>query len=106
MMQMTVNIPKALAALSLAEREELIREGLYEAVQMRIRQIKVEIAESKEHVGHFEEKHGVSLEQFEKQLGHSETHQAHEDYNDWFFWSEVLNKNRQLLEELQENQDH
>ncbi len=103
MTQMTVNIPKVLAALSPGEREGLIREGLFEAVQTRIRQIKAEIAESEKYVRAFEEKHGVSLEQFEKQLGNSETYQAHEDYNDWFFWSEVLIKNRRLLSELQEN---
>ena len=106
MMQMTVNVPKALAALSPAEREELIREGLYEAVQTRIRQVKAEIAESEEHVRRFEEKYGVSLEQFEKNLGDSETYQAHDDYNDWFYWCEVLDRNRQLLNELQEAQDY
>jgi hypothetical protein len=105
MMQMTVNIPKALAALSPAEREGLIREGLYEAVQTRIRQIKAEITESEEQVRHFEEKYGVSLEQFEKNLGNSDTYQAHEDYNDWFYWHKVLDGNRQLLDELQETQD-
>lgn len=105
MMQMMVNVPKALAALSPAEREKLIREGLYEAVQTRIRQIKAEIAESEEQVHRFEEKYGVSLKQFEKNLGDSETYQAHEDYNDWFYWHKVLDRNRQLLDELQEAQD-
>lgn len=106
MTQMTVNIPKVLAALSPKEREGLIREGIYEAVQTRIRQIKADIAESEKQVSSFEEKYGVSLEQFEKRLGDSDSVQAHEDYNDWFFWSEVLNKNRRLLNDLQENQDH
>jgi hypothetical protein len=105
MTQMTVNIPKVLAALSPKEREGLIREGVYEAVQTRIRQIKAEIAESEEHVRRFEEKYGVSLGQFEKNLGDSATYQAHEDYNDWFYWNKVLNRNRQLLNELQETQD-
>jgi septation ring formation regulator EzrA len=105
MTQMTVNIPKVLASLSPKEREGLIREGVYEAVQTRIRQIKAEITESEKQVSSFEEKYGISLEQFEKRLGNSESFQAHEDYNDWFFWSEVLNKNRRMLSALQENQD-
>jgi hypothetical protein len=71
----------------------------------QIRQIKEEIAESEEHVRRFEEKYGVSLEQFEKNLGDSETYQAHEDHNDWFYWHKVLDRNRQLLDELQETQD-
>ena len=71
---------------------------------MQIRQIKTEIAESEEQVRHFEENYGVSLDHFEKNLGDSETYQAHEDYNDWFYWREVLDRNRQLLNELQEPQ--
>lgn len=103
---MTVTIPKALAALSPAEREELMRAGLYEAVQARIRQIKSEIAESKEHSHRFESKYGKSLEELSKELDSIETHKAHEDYNDWFFWNEVLHRNLKSLAELQENQDH
>lgn len=105
MMQMNVNIPKVLAALSPADRDDLIREGLYEAVQARIRRIKADIAESEGHVRHFEEKYGVSFEQFEaKLLADLDTHEAHEDYNDWFFWTEVLSKNQQLLSEIQKNE--
>lgn len=105
MTQMTVTIPKPLAGLSAAEREELIREGLQEAVQARIRQLKGEITESSEHIRQFEEKYGLPLEQFEKQLD-PESLQAHEDYNDWFFWHEVLERNQKALAELEINQDH
>lgn len=104
-MQMNVNIPKALATLSPVDRDNLIREGLYEAVQARIRQLKANIAESESHIRHFTEKYGVSLEQFEaKSLTDLDTHEAHEDYNDWFFWSEVLSKNQQLLSEIQKSE--
>lgn len=105
MTQMTVTIPKALAGLPVAEREELIREGLQEAVQARIRQIKTEIAESGEHIRHFENKYGIPLQQFEKQLD-TESPEAHEDYTDWFFWQEVLERNQKALAELEINQDH
>jgi hypothetical protein len=106
MMQMNVNIPKVLAVLSPADRDDLIREGLYEAVQARIRRIKADIVESESHVHHFEEKYGVSFDQFEaKTLADLDTHEAHEDYNDWFFWTEVLSKNQHLLDEIQKNED-
>lgn len=100
MAQMMVTIPKALAGLSAAERDELIREGLHEAVQARIRQIKAEIAESGEHIRQLEAKYGLPLAQFEKQL-ESESLQAHEDYNDWFFWHKVLERNQKALAELE-----
>ena len=105
-MQMNVNIPKALATLSPVDRDDLIREGLYEAVQARIRRLKANIAESEGRVHHFVEKYGVSFEQFEKKLlADLDTHEAHEDYNDWFFWSEVLRENQQLLSEIQKTED-
>ena len=105
MTQMTVTIPKALAGMSAAEREALIREGLQEAVQARIRQIKTEIAESGEHIRRFEAKYGLPLEQFEKQLD-AESMAAHEDYNEWFFWQNVLERNQQALAEMGVNLDH
>ncbi|MCP4421237.1 MAG: hypothetical protein GY805_31890 [Chloroflexi bacterium] len=101
---MNVEIPKALAALSPSDRANLVREGLYEAVQARIRSLKADIVECEAHLHHFTEKYEVSFEQFETtMLADLDTHEAHEDYNDWFFWMEVLHNNRQLLSEIQEN---
>ncbi|MBS1249132.1 MAG: hypothetical protein MAG431_00705 [Chloroflexi bacterium] len=84
MSQMVLEIPNLLAELPPIEMDRLIRGGLYEAVRARIRQLKKEIAESKEHLHDFEERYGVSFAQFETTvLPELDTLQAHEDYNDW-----------------------
>ncbi len=53
------------------------------------------IVEAEAHVRYFEEKYGVSFERFEeKLLADLDTYEAHEDYNIWFFWREVLHMAR------------
>ena len=101
MSQMVVEIPNLLANLPSRERNRLIRGGLYEATRVRIRQLKKEIAESKKHIQIFEERYGFSFVQFETEtLPTLDTFQAHEDYNDWFFWQNVLTENEHLLSEM------
>ena len=43
----------------------------------------------------------MSLASFEDQvLSQDDSLQAHEDYNDWFFWQSVLDEKQQLLADL------
>ena len=101
MSQMVLEIPDLLADLPSQERERLIRGGLYEATHTRIRQLEKEIAESQKHIRNFEERYKVSFAQFEKDvLPTLDTLQAHEDYNDWFFWQNVLVENEHLMSEM------
>jgi len=101
MTQVTITIPSPLANLPVAEQDSLLRAGLFEAMRARMRQLATEVEESKKYIRHYEEKYGVSLAQFElEQLPELNTLQAHEDYNDWFFWAETLRQNQQLLDEL------
>ena len=103
MSQMVLEIPNLLANLPLQERNRLIRSGLYEATHARIRQLEKETIESQKHILNFEKRYGVSLTLFEKDvLPTLDTLQAHEDYNDWFFWQNVLIKNEQLLSEMKQ----
>ncbi len=56
--------------------------------------------ESQKQIHFFEKRYGVSFAQFEKDiLPVLDTFQAHEDYNDWFFWQTVLIENAHLLSE-------
>jgi len=101
MTQVTFTLPPTLAALPLAERDSLIRAGLFEAVQSRMRHLAAEIEESEQHIRRYEEKYGVSLARFEvERLPDLDTLQAHEDYNDWFFWEETRQQNQQILTDL------
>ncbi len=103
MTQMTLDIPDTLANLPQQERGLLIRAGLYEATRARIRQLEAEIAESEEHLHRFEAHYQVAFAGFESELLPTlDTIQAHEDYNDWFFWQSVLTEKQRLLAELQQ----
>lgn len=101
MTQVTVELPEFLAKLPPAERESLIVAGIYEAARTRQREAEKEIDEANEHLQRFQNRYGMSFDQFESEyLAGNDSIQAHEDYNDWFFWSQVLERNRTLLEQL------
>jgi hypothetical protein len=102
MTQITLEVPDVLAVLPAKERAILILAGLHEATNARIRQLETEIAESEAHIQRFETRYGVSFARFEAELLPTlDTHQAHEDYNDWFFWEQVRTEKQALLTSLQ-----
>lgn len=102
MVQVKLDIPETLANLPAQELILLIRAGLYEAMQARIRQLELEIIESREQLKRFEARYGVSFDQFESEiLSTLDTMQAHEDYTEWFFWENVFTEKQQVLTELQ-----
>ncbi|MBI1879345.1 MAG: hypothetical protein HYR94_14200 [Chloroflexi bacterium] len=102
MAQLTLEIPDTLAGLPEQERNLLIRAGLYEATRARIRQLKAEISESKKHIRRFETCYKAPFSRFEAEiLPTLDSVQAHEDYNDWFYWESVLAEKQRLLAELQ-----
>jgi hypothetical protein len=102
MTEVTINVPTKIAALPLPERNSLIRASLFEAVQSRIRQLVAEIEESKQQIQAYEKKYGASLTQFElEQLPDLDDMQVHEDYNDWLFWTEILQRDQQIMADLQ-----
>ncbi len=94
MPQLTFDIPAVLAELPQIEQERLLRAGLYEAVHARIAQVETAIAATQKEVSRLEEQYGVSLSAFESEiLPDATSQQAHEDYNDWYFWTESLRHN-------------
>lgn len=102
MVRVTLDLPETLVNLPERERNGLIRAGVYEAMHARIRQIQAEIDECETHVHHFEERYAMSLQQFEHELLPAlDTLQAHEDYNDWFYWQSVLSERKDLLAGVQ-----
>lgn len=87
----TLDIPLSLANLPENEQLVLLRAGLYEAGRTRIRQLEAEIAEAEAEIQRFESRYRMPFAQFETEaLPALDTLQAHEDYNDWFFWHSVL----------------
>jgi len=103
MPQLTFDIPAVLAELPQIEQERLVRAGLYEAVRARIAQVETEVAAAQRKVGRLEDRYGVSFAEFESEiLPDATSQQAHEDYNDWYFWTESLREQHKLLTYLRE----
>jgi hypothetical protein len=102
MTSITIEVPEKLQKLPGSERDALFRAGLHEAIRARIRQLNAEAAESSAEIARFERKYGLTFKRFEAEtLPSLDTQQAHEDYNDWFYWEAVLAEKQRLLAELQ-----
>ncbi len=92
---------KQLQRLPEPERDYLVRAGLYEAAQARILQLQEEIDECLTHIRQFKQRYGVSFQQFENDLLPTlDSLDAHDDYNDWFYWENVLKEKEQLVAEF------
>lgn len=101
-MTVTLDLPATWGKLPEQERNGLLRAGVYEATQARIRQLQTEITACKRELRRFERRYGLRLARFEvEQLPHLDTLQAHEDYTDWFYWQSVLDEKQKLLASLQ-----
>ena len=98
MPQLTFDVPSALAELPQIEQERLVRAGLYEAVRARRIQVESSVAAAQKEVSRLEQKYGVSFSAFESEiLPDATSQQAHEYYNDWYFWTESLVEQQQLF---------
>ena len=93
MEQIELRIPKSIESLVADERDRLLRSALRIAAKQRVRELGKERREALGHIHRFERKYGVSFNEFEhKKLRVLDTVQAHEDHNDWFFWTRVLER--------------
>ena len=88
-----LRVPKSIQSLVSDEQERLLRSALRVAAKQRSRELAKERREALTHIHRYERKYGASLPEFErKKLRTLKTVQAHEDYNDWFFWTSVLER--------------
>ena len=95
------DILEKLEKLPQEEGEVLLRAGFYEAVRAGIQQLERDIEQAQRHVLNFESKYGMDFEAFETTLlPKLDSLEAHEDYNDWFFWLSVWTEKRRHLENL------
>lgn len=105
MTQIELRVPKAIEELIGDDRDRLLRTALRVAAKQRSRELATERREALAHIRRYERKYQLSLTEFEgKKLATLDTVQAHEDYNDWFFWTRVLEraeKNSNALSKLE-----
>lgn len=98
MEQITIELPDLLSQLPSTERTSLIQAGIAEAVRMRAEEIRGEVAEAEAQVARFTARYGMDFHQFETEyIQQNESPDAHEAYNDWFYWQQVLERSRALL---------
>jgi hypothetical protein len=91
MKSIELRVPNAIENLTGAEQDRLLRTALRAAARQRAHELARERREALTHIRRYERKYGSTLAQFErKKLSGLDTAQAHEDYNDWFFWGTVL----------------
>lgn len=101
MTQTVIDVPAALAALPAEERDALLRAGLFEAIQARVRQLQIELAEAQQRLADFERRFGCSLAELDIQgLPATASPADHEAYVDWAFWQAVASEKEQLLAAL------
>lgn len=102
MKNIELRIPTAIENLIAAEQERLLRSALRTAAHQRARELAKERREALTHIHRYERKYGLTFAQFErKKLSTLTTPQAHEDYNEWFFWITVADRAEQAQAALQ-----
>lgn len=101
MEQIELRVPKAIELLVADERDRLLRTALRVAAKQRARELEKERREALTHIRRYERKYRAPFAEFErKKLRALDTVQAHEDYNDWFFWTRVLERAEKAFDAL------
>lgn len=104
MSKITLNIPEVLTDLPKKELALLMGHTLRNAVESRIVQIEEEIREGQGYLEQYEKKYGLSFEAYEQKIDDLEfvgvDHQ--EDYNDWYFWMECVQRAQVVLTNLRQ----
>lgn len=96
--QIVIDVPASLIDLPDAERNALLRAGLFEAVHARIRQLQQELDEAQAQLARFELHFGCSLAQFEiAGLPANASPADHDAYLDWVYWQAVADEKAKLL---------
>lgn len=98
----SIQVPEAIGSLYSSERESLLRRAFRSFARQRIKELRAEMREAKSRIRQFETRYSTSFTEFEKHvLPNLSSAEAHEDYNEWFFWESVLSRQKDTLEKLQ-----
>jgi hypothetical protein len=101
MTQVVIDLPSSLVGLPEAERDALLRAGLYEAIHARVRQLQQELDEAQAQVARFEQRFGCSLAHLEDTgLPINASTADHDAYLDWVYWQAIAHEKARLLAAL------
>lgn len=82
MEEIRVRVPEGYGDL-LAD-ETIQRGAIRSLAKKRLEELKADREEARQRIEEFEEKHGISFEEFEEGL--PDDQESHEEYNEWYFW--------------------
>lgn len=102
MSEITLNVPDVLSGLPKKEQELLMSRALRSAVEDRVVQVEEEIKEGQNYSEQYKKKYGLSFEEYEERINNLELVGVdyQEDYNDWYFWTECVQRAQKVLEDL------
>ena len=102
--EITLDIPDVLSGLPKKEQALLMGRALRRAVEDRVVQVEEEIREGQEYLDHYKDKYDLSFEEYEKKINDLEFVGVdyQEDYNDWYFWTECVQRAQQVLTSLRQ----
>lgn len=65
--------------------DEVVQRGTIRSLaKQRLRELRADRNEARQRIEEFEERYDLSFEEFETRL--PDDREAHEDYNEWYFW--------------------
>lgn len=101
MTQVVIDLPRSLVDLPETERNALLRAGVFETVNARIRDLQRELTEARQQTARFEQHFGCSLAQLEATGLPADASPAdHNAYLDWVYWQAVADEKMKLLTAL------
>ena len=104
MSEITLHIPDALTGLPKREQAILMGRALRSAVEERVVQVEEEIREGQAYLEQYKKKYGLSFAVYEKKINDLEFVGVNyqEDYNDWYFWIECVQRAQSVLMNLRQ----
>lgn len=103
MSEITLHIPDVLTELPKREQAILMGRALRSAVEERVIQVEEEIREGQAYLEQYEKKYGLSFVAYKK-INDLEFVGVdyQEDYNDWYFWTECVQRAQGVLINLRQ----
>lgn len=93
-----ISLPDNLSRIVKKDKTVLI-EAMRHVATNRFKELKEELNEAEKAIKRYERRYKINFNSFEKQMkrGKFLGYKEHEDYNDWFFWTEVRKRNSELI---------
>lgn len=89
MTRLEIVVPDIVAKLPPEERNILFSRAVATCIDERVQEIRLDLERIRGEIEKFENKYGMSFDEFERKMPKGTEPQVHEDYVEWFFWVQV-----------------